>query len=130
MAPARHFSSVRNADIERTGESEVHAYEEGYNVADYLLEIASAVPASSTATENAVKSNPEELTAATIRSSDEKPNGTDVEALATRNRNVMGTYAATFLTQFQVLCGREWKLLCRCVTFFTATLECLTESFA
>jgi len=38
--------------------------------------------------------------------------------LVTRNRSTTGEYAATFLTQFQVLCGREWKLLRRDKSLF------------
>lgn len=111
MAPARHFTSARNTDIEKEGDSEVPPYEEGYNVADYLLEIASATSASSIPA--AAKSNAEEHTATVKCSSDEKADGADVEALAARTRITTGEYAATSLTQFQVLCGREWKLLRR-----------------
>ena len=107
--------------MERTGESEVPLYEEGYNVADYLLEIASAPPAGSISTPMVAESKPDEQYAVTAkRNSDEKASGGDVEALITRNRNITGEYAATFLTQFQVLCGREGKLLRRCVAFFSA----------
>lgn len=119
MTPARHFASARDADIEREGESEVPPYEEGYNVADYLLEIASAAPAGSISTPTVAKSNHEEVEVAANPNRNEKANGGDVEALATRNRTLTGEYVATFLTQFQVLCGREWKLLRRCVIFFS-----------
>ena len=112
LAPARHFTNVRDTDMERTGESDVPPYEEGYNVADYLLEIASATPAGPISSPTVVKTKPDEQYADTVnRSSDEKANGGDVEAVIARNRSVTGEYAATFLTQFQVLCGREWKLL-------------------
>ncbi|KAH0830148.1 ABC-2 type transporter-domain-containing protein [Lanmaoa asiatica] len=122
LAPARHFTSARDADIRTADESEVPPYEEGYNVADYLLEIASAAPAGSISTSTVAKSKPDELVAATgSRNSDEKINGSDVEALMTRNRSITGRCAATFLTQFQVLCGREWKLLRRCVILFSTT---------
>lgn len=122
MAPARHFTSARDADVERTDESEIPPYEEGYNVADYLLEIASATPADSISTSTVAKSKLDEQRAATVnRDSDEKANGTDVEALIARNRSITGQYAVTFLTQFQVLCGREWKLLRRCVIYFSAS---------
>ena len=104
--------------MERTGESDVPPYEEGYNVADYLLEIASATPAGPISSPTVVKTKPDEQYADTVnRSSDEKANGGDVEAVIARNRSVTGEYAATFLTQFQVLCGREWKLLRRYVFF-------------
>lgn len=122
MAPARHFTSARDADIENTGDSELPPYEEGYNVADYLLEIASAPPAGSVSTTAISEGKPDEQSAATLnRNSDEKANGPDVEALITRNRNITGQYAATFLTQFQVLCGREWKLLRRWVITLSTT---------
>jgi len=121
LTPATHFASVRDADIERAGESEVLPYEEGYNVADYLLEIASADPAGSISTQAIAAGNHDELPATPNRNSDEKASGADVEALVARNRSITNEYAATFLTQFQVLCGREWKLLRRCVMFCSIT---------
>lgn len=122
MAPARHFTSARDADIERTGESDIPLYEEGHNVADHLLEIASAALADSISTSTVARGKLDEQRATTVNhGSDEKANGTDVEALVTRNRGITGQYAATFLTQFQVLCGREWKLLRRCVIYFSTS---------
>ncbi|KAF8437588.1 ABC transporter [Boletus edulis BED1] len=117
LAPIRHFASAHDADIQRTGESELPPYEEGHNVADYLLEIASATPAGSISAQPA-KKNSNELTSTANHSANEKANGTDVEALVTRNRGITGEYATTFLTQFQVLCGREWKLLRRDKSLF------------
>lgn len=121
MTPARHFASARDTDIKRAGESEVPPYEEGYNVADYLLEIASAAPAGSISTPTVAESNRNEHAVTENPNSNEKADGADVEALVTRNRSITGEYAATFLTQFQVLCGREWKLLRRCVIFVSTT---------
>lgn len=119
MAPARHFAQDRVTELERVGESEIPPYEEGYNVADYLLEIASAPLAGSTSTSTVGRSKPDEQrTVIANPKSDEKASSSDVEALMTRSRSITGEYAATFLTQFQVLCGREWKLLRRYVVFF------------
>ena len=109
--------------MERAGESEILPYEEGYNVADFLLEIASAPPTGKITTPIIEKSSPDERPPTTVdRGSDEK--ASDVEALITRSRGITGEYAATFLTQFQVLCGREWKLLCRYVVLSAVRTAC------
>ncbi|KAG9318076.1 ABC-2 type transporter-domain-containing protein [Chiua virens] len=123
LAPARHFTSLRDVDLQGTGESEVPAYEEGYNVADYLLEIASAarVGSISTSTVSEEKSKGQ-YPATAKRGSNEKAGGSDVEAMTTRNQSIAGEYATTFLTQFQVLCGREWKLLRRDKSLFLTHL--------
>ncbi|KAG8217094.1 hypothetical protein J3R82DRAFT_5121 [Butyriboletus roseoflavus] len=119
LAPARHFTSARDADIGQTGDSELPPYEEGHNVADYLLEIASASPADSISNATILESKHDTQRPATLnRNSDEKAKGPDVEALITRNRGTTGQYATTFLTQFQILCGREWRLLRRDKSLF------------
>ncbi|KAF9239156.1 hypothetical protein BU15DRAFT_46984 [Melanogaster broomeanus] len=119
LAPARHFTGIRNAGVAQAGESEVPPYEEGYNVADYLLEIASAAPVGLFSSSRVSEVKPEENGAGTPNQrSGEKGGVTDVEALMGLNRSSTGEYATTFLTQFQVLCGREWKLLRRDKTLF------------
>jgi len=115
LAPAKHFKSVRESEVVQGGGSEIPEYEEGYNVADYLLEIASATPVglfSSRAVESNIEDSHESGSASA--GVDEKAqNGADVEALSTRGKQWQGDYTTTFLTQFEVLCGREWKIIRR-----------------
>ena len=114
LAPTQHFRSVRECEIRQGGRSEIPKYEEGYNVADYLLEIASAAPVGLFSSP-VVNNGPQESDSGSPSTGvDEKAiNGADLEALSTRGKQSQGTYAATFLTQFEVLCGREWKILRR-----------------
>ncbi|KIJ63345.1 hypothetical protein HYDPIDRAFT_41184 [Hydnomerulius pinastri MD-312] len=119
LAPARHFTAIRDADT--TQASDVPPYEEGYNVADYLLEIASAAPVglfSSSSRISEARVAEEKGAGAPTPTSEEPVGVADVEALIAPNRNMAREYAATFLTQFQVLCGREWKILRRDKTLF------------
>jgi hypothetical protein len=93
--------------------ADVLPYEEGYNVADYLLDIASESPD--------IPSMPLSINAVgdiglSVSSEEKADGGQDVEALSTQNL-APSMYAATFLTQLQVLCGREWKVLRRCTHF-------------
>ena len=91
---------------------------EGYNIADWLLEVASGPESTGIATaystsidqasfrrreseKTSVKREGEE-------NSFEKPVGS-----STIMRGIGGRYATTFLTQFEVLAGREWKTLKR-----------------
>ncbi|KAG1749573.1 ABC-2 type transporter-domain-containing protein [Suillus lakei] len=95
--------------------TDVLPYEEGYNVADYLLDIASEPPD----IPNMPLGNNAVGEIGTSVSSEEKADGRkDVEALLPTQNLVQGMYAATFLTQLQVLCGREWKVLRRDKTLF------------
>lgn len=107
---------------------------EGYNVADFLLEVASDPPASLVRASSAGS-------ARTATSTPDTPNG-KMSAAATQDDIEMGAlekgdatgvtvkqkneggrlkrwlktdYKTTFLTQLQVLSGREWKVLRRCV---------------
>ncbi|EIW85570.1 hypothetical protein CONPUDRAFT_118487 [Coniophora puteana RWD-64-598 SS2] len=140
FAPLRHFAHVRE-----TQGVPVQPYQEGYNVADYLLEIASDPPvglfgAAATTTDINATGNSSPSVGNGNRSSgslcgvkgekgedgkgtDEKADG-DIEAgvspagVRKRVRRRRGKYAATFLTQLEVLCGREWKILRRDKTLF------------
>lgn len=126
LAPARYFSS---RGIQ---------YPEGYNVADYLLDIASDPPVGLFQSASAGSSK-----VAEIREDAEKEpcsevlalgngNGNDTEkgqsgtwnvnsvieegkVAGGRKRRWLGNtkYATTFLTQLEVLSDREWKILCR-----------------
>ncbi|KAH8100236.1 ABC transporter [Cristinia sonorae] len=127
-APAQHFSS------------QGIAYHEGYNVADYLLDVASDPPVSifpmSTPDPAATLTPPTPPNASRSAQIDEKGNaggGSDEhveayhpEGLSNGNFKSGGEgrrqsgYAATFLTQFQVVSGREWKILRRDWTLFFA----------
>ncbi|PIL30681.1 ATP-binding cassette transporter [Ganoderma sinense ZZ0214-1] len=109
FAPAQHFSSRGIA------------YKEGYNVADYLLDVASDPPVALFPLSNG--GTPSELKAS---SCDEVEKGL-VSANGAAKQKTLGrggslfagtSYAATFLTQFQVLSGREWKILRRDKTLF------------
>lgn len=107
LAPAQYFMRMREG-----GGAGVHIppYEEGYNVADYLLEISSESPDIPSMTPGVNILDEKHLGSPT----EEKDDGRkDVEALSSQNLE-QGMYAATFLTQLQVLCGREWKILRRC----------------
>lgn len=96
-----------------------------YNVADYLLEIASDPPAGLFPMSDAFRQSPN-LT---------EPKGNGLSHASTDNIELLERqagsnyppsgreikqkekrrgYSATFLTQFQVLAGREWKILKRC----------------
>jgi hypothetical protein len=100
--------------------------EDGYNVADYLLEIASdgIKPPAATATGHGTinKAAGLRLRGVYERNSAEESerSGTPGSAAVSsqgrgRKRGRGSKYAATFLTQVEVLCGREWKNLKRCV---------------
>ena len=107
FAPAEYFSNAGT----------VAPYQKGYNVAEYLLEVANDPPVSlfqlrqSHASEesNDVRSTPDG------RSTPEK--GVPSASIAKSDTSEHG-YATTFLTQLQLLCGREWKTLKRDKTLF------------
>ncbi|KIP10262.1 hypothetical protein PHLGIDRAFT_101348 [Phlebiopsis gigantea 11061_1 CR5-6] len=124
FAPASHFSS------------QGITYHEGYNVADYLLEIASDPPISLFQTApshdpNAVGSSNGNSSSANLEkekpTGDASPNLLEKGYSDTVERPVQGayrrwwtgsSYATTFLTQLEVLSGREWKILRRDLTLF------------
>ncbi|KAF9063699.1 hypothetical protein BDP27DRAFT_1393878 [Rhodocollybia butyracea] len=78
------------------------SYQQGYNVADYLLEVASDPPL-------ALLQSQSQSRHTTSREQEEKP-----------KRELLGRskYATTFLTQLEYLSGREWKILKRDKTLF------------
>lgn len=109
-------------------------YQEGYNVADYLLEIASDPPVSlfqaahSTPSGSGRTSSPnldkeqaviedKERTTAEGALESGLVNGTLTSQRPVRSRWTTSSYATTFLTQLEVLSGREWKILRRYVSF-------------
>ena len=135
LAPARHFSS------------QGIAYQEGYNVADYLLDVASDPPVAIFPMSTPDPSNLTPITSPHVGSSkegvnEEKPSTgggslDQVEAyhphalsgqqgIASRKQS---GYAATFLTQFEVLADREWKILRRYVALALLRMDAgLTSS--
>ncbi|KAL4246145.1 ABC transporter [Abortiporus biennis] len=95
-------------------------YPEGYNVADFLLEIASdppialfqsPVPSHSTGPNDLdeVKGREDDL----INSSEKGTVSQYARGSRTMTTVGRGKYAATFLTQLERLSGREWKILRR-----------------
>ncbi|EJU05788.1 hypothetical protein DACRYDRAFT_20168 [Dacryopinax primogenitus] len=115
---------------------------QGYNVADHLLDIASApppslmdappaqAPANASTESNGLRHTPSEegekslpadhpLAFAHNRADEIPPPGAGIDR---GNLRTSGRYAATFLTQLEVLSGREWKNLCRDWSLFFAHL--------
>ncbi|KAI0373206.1 hypothetical protein BV20DRAFT_963012 [Pilatotrama ljubarskyi] len=121
FAPAQHFSA------------QGIPFKEGYNVADYLLEIASDPPVAliplSGGTNGGLHSGPpgsstDEVEKGIGRSS---ANGHVLENKmegmpepVKKSWFITSHYQATFLTQLEVLWGREWKILRRDKTLFFA----------
>ncbi|TFK25787.1 ABC transporter [Coprinopsis marcescibilis] len=103
----------------RTAPDAVPAYNEGHNIAEYLLEVASDPPvALFTLAKDNLDSSDSRTTA---NETSEKPyTATNRTTTFTRNAVSQGglAYATTFLTQLQYLCGREWKTLKRDRTLF------------
>ncbi|KAF8881935.1 hypothetical protein CPB84DRAFT_1791330 [Gymnopilus junonius] len=136
FAPAQYFSNA--------APGAVPPYQQGYNVAEYLLEVASEPPVSlfqmepsvttSTVASDAVllAGSPDRRTSSEIQKnhtasheeSAEKESARQFESRRPRVTSHIGLpgYATTFLTQFQYLCGREWKILKRDKTLFLTHL--------
>lgn len=115
FAPAEHFSA-RGV-----------AYKEGYNVADYLLELASDPPVGlfelSNRLQNGVShssSDDEVEKGLSGGLQPDKPESLEGPKRRLRFNFRRTQYAATFLTQLEVLSGREWKVLRRDKTLFLA----------
>jgi hypothetical protein len=122
LVPANHFASRG------------YPPQPGYNVADHLLDIASeptddiladsrtlSVPLSHNETSEPLGTGSDDDATAKEKTSvpPNEDTGPDLpeENILTSTGRVprRSTYASTFLTQFQVLCGREWKILLRSV---------------
>lgn len=111
FAPTEYFSTV--------GAGTVPAYQQGYNVAEYLLEVASDPPVGLFQTQG----TPQSLTSGISEHRDklsvsEKEKGASYEKKKITRAGWRSGYATTFLTQLQYLCGREWKILKRDKTLF------------
>ncbi|EKM83122.1 hypothetical protein AGABI1DRAFT_98017 [Agaricus bisporus var. burnettii JB137-S8] len=125
MAPVEHFNATNVAP----------PYLQGYNVADYLLEVASDPPVSLFDLSSSHKQLPrgsgsncevsEKGHSSLNRDGEKKGNSEDLaimnEQAATPHRTngrTKNMYATTFLTQLQHLSGREWKILRRDKSLF------------
>ena len=114
FAPAEYFSNAAPGTVA--------PYQQGYNVAEYLLEVANDPPVSLFQAQQShvttLDSRDTELRE--LESPSEKvftPDLSNTRPIASGNRGRTG-YATTFLTQLQHLCGREWKTLNRDKTLF------------
>lgn len=85
--------------------------EEGYNVADHLLDIASE-PVSDTRPAGSAENEKVQAHAGPNANGHARAEAASPSIEPAR---ADARYAATFLTQFQVLAGREWRTLRRCV---------------
>ncbi|GBE82781.1 Probable ATP-dependent [Sparassis crispa] len=122
-APAEHFTA------------QGIPYKAGYNVADYLLEVASDPPVglfqciksvNTRSRDDAEKASSSEV----LASGDDAEKGNASRSLPPlpaiaapkhkRTHRLGPKYATTFLTQLEVLSGREWKILRRDYTLFFA----------
>lgn len=129
FAPADYFSTVA-AGI-------APVYTQGYNVAEYLLQVASDPPVSlfqlqksqgSTSTENIpIQRSDTNLLDKGVDQPADASEGKEGPALTdmyissgTKPSGPRSGYETTFLTQLQYLCGREWKMLKRDKTLFLA----------
>ncbi|THG98054.1 hypothetical protein EW026_g4064 [Hermanssonia centrifuga] len=121
FAPATRFSSLGIP------------YHEGYNVADYLLDVASDPPISlfqseqpqRVRTSSPLNSNPNAKEISMINDHADvntmekgQGDGSYEESPSTRRGKLNSSCSTTFLTQLQVLSGREWKILRRDYTLF------------
>ncbi|KAF7298507.1 ABC transporter protein [Mycena kentingensis (nom. inval.)] len=106
FAPAEHFA--------REAAGIAPAYPQGYNVADYLLEVASDPPVAlfPSSQSSSVAGTELEKRSAASSGRPEAPAPAFVSPAGETS------YATTFLTQLQYLSGREWKILRRDKSLF------------
>jgi ABC-type multidrug transport system ATPase subunit/ABC-type multidrug transport system permease subunit len=99
-------------------------YQQGYNVADYLLEVASDPPLALLQSQNTTSGEQlnsglsEKVDGSTESRLGNNGRAEAGDAHASYGRRKTSKYAATFLTQLQYLSGREWKILRRDKTLF------------
>jgi len=112
FAPATYFSNATAGGVP--------AYQQGYNVAEYLLDVASDPPVSLFQTHPSYTGSTVEV-AERASTGDEKSHAAPAmvsrETLKSSPAARM-SYSTTFLTQLQYLCGREWKILKRDKSLF------------
>ena len=105
FAPSHYFST--------TASKVVPAYPQGYNVADYLLEVASNPHVSLFQLQKTQISEkgPDNLE---VQQKEERSDLSLIDRNGTRSATgKRSKYATTFLTQLQYLSSREWKILRR-----------------
>ncbi|OCH90675.1 hypothetical protein OBBRIDRAFT_876867 [Obba rivulosa] len=101
-------------------------YQDGYNVADYLLDVASDPPVALFQEAGRANKTVEDLP--TLDAEKGEVNGSGMSRIRNtsssrpkrRTRLFGQIYTATFLTQLEVLSGREWKILRRDKSLFFA----------
>ncbi|KAG8720659.1 hypothetical protein FRC09_009177 [Ceratobasidium sp. 395] len=127
-----YFGPGGTAPVRAFAEARIRPMEEGYNVADYLLEVASegiegvrgVASGVGTPRKSDVRLRPGAGVARVRDSvgdseSGGSENGVSGGGIVRQGGGGKGRkYAATFLTQVEVLCGREWKNLKRDKTLF------------
>lgn len=119
--PAEYFSQV--------APGVVPPYQQGYNVAEYLLEVANDPPVNlfqlshsraeinQVGTRNQTPDHGSEKQLVHPHTDPALDEKTTTQAHDS-TRNKRSGYATTFLTQLQYLCGREWKILKRDKSLF------------
>ncbi|KAF8968306.1 hypothetical protein BDZ97DRAFT_1974236 [Flammula alnicola] len=123
FAPANYFSTVSPGVVPQ--------YQQGYNVAEYLLEVANDPPVSlfqmqqprttiveshaAATTDGSMGPTDGKLSENTLAlqhdDSGEKDGAASHDETPTHASGSRSRYETTFLTQLQYLCGREWKIL-------------------
>ncbi|SJL04963.1 related to ADP1-ABC transporter [Armillaria ostoyae] len=119
FAPVDHFAVV--------APGAVPPCPQGYNVADYLLEVASDPPLAliQQARSRGVSDSPDKAEGTSHSNTSFNDVSTSLEKgllAAPAVKRAQPTYATTFLTQLQRLSGREWKILRRDKTLFLTHL--------
>jgi len=115
FAPSEYFANF--------GPEVVSACPQGYNVADYLLEVASDPHVSlfqhtGKATDVDSEKSPVHRTSEADSEKGGEGSGSGAASLPAVSLKKRSKYATLFLTQLQVLAGREWKILRRDKTLF------------
>ncbi|KAK0492058.1 hypothetical protein EDD18DRAFT_1080115 [Armillaria luteobubalina] len=119
FAPVDHFAAV--------APGAVPPCPQGYNVADYLLEVASDPPLAliQQARSRGVSDSPDKAEGTSHSNTSVNEVSTSLEKgllAAPAVKRAQPTYATTFLTQLQRLSGREWKILRRDKSLFLTHL--------
>ncbi|KAJ7063611.1 hypothetical protein C8F01DRAFT_1133693 [Mycena amicta] len=117
FAPAEHFA--------REAAGIAPTYQQGYNVADYLLEVASDPPLAlfKIPTANSSSDAGNDLEKGSAPATNDEPSLSEKRTPAVHGQTsvqqvVKANCTTTFLTQLEYLSGREWKILQRDKTLF------------
>lgn len=116
FSPSEYFARVA-PDV-------VPPYLQGYNVADYLLEVASdphvslfQLHSTNDNEHDRQRQNSSDITEKGLRGHTAGGSESTLEKRRSSVPRKRTKYATTFLTQLQFLSGREWKILRRCDTY-------------